>query len=123
MIRLPLDQGLPRSTGKILAGAAWDVVHVYDVGLARATDQKILDYARKDQRVCVTLDADFHALLAVANAGSPSVIRIRREGLRGPDLARLLLDIWPKIERQVRQGALVTITESAVRIRALPVVG
>ena len=32
MKRLLLDQGLPRSTGVILADAGWDVVHVAEVG-------------------------------------------------------------------------------------------
>ena len=105
----------------VLAGAGWDAVHVHDVGLSRATDAQILAQARKDGRTCVTLDADFHALLAVANSVSPSVIRIRREGLRGEALAKLLLTIAPQIEQQVRQGAMVTVTESSVRVRRLPI--
>ena len=75
MIRLLLDQGLPRTTGKLLPAAAWDVMHASDVGLSRATDRQILDYAMSDNRICVTLDADFHALLATAGASKPSVIR------------------------------------------------
>lgn len=77
MKRLFLDQGLPRSTGAILAGAGWDVVHVADVGMSRAEDSSILERARAEQRVCVTLDADFHALLATGGEQSPSVLRIR----------------------------------------------
>lgn len=121
MIRLLLDQGLPRSAVAVLKKVGWDVVHTFEVGLSRAADVELLEVARRESRTVVTLDADFHALLAVANANSPSVIRIRLEGLRGENLAELLISIWPKISRQVEKGALVTVTESALRIRSLPI--
>jgi predicted nuclease of predicted toxin-antitoxin system len=121
LIRLLLDQGLPRSAVAVLQKVGWDVVHTFEVGLSRAADVELLEVARRESRTVVTLDADFHALLAVANANSPSVIRIRLEGLRGENLAELLISIWPKISRQVEKGALVTVTESALRIRSLPI--
>lgn len=105
----------------MLQKVGWDVVHTFEAGLSRAMDIELLEVARREKRVVVTLDADFHAILAVANADAPSVIRIRQEGLRGENLADLLTSIWPKIARQVEKGALVTITESALRIRRLPV--
>jgi hypothetical protein len=40
--------------------------------------------------------------------------------LRGPDLALLIKRIWPKIEPQVKKGAMVTVTESGIRIRNIP---
>ena len=123
MIRLLLDQGLPRATGKHLSATAWDVMHVGDIGLSRATDQQILDYAKSDNRVCVTLDADFHALLATADASGPSVIRIRKEGLHASALAELLTAVWPHVEKHVIDGAMVTITEKSIRVRGLPVSG
>ena len=70
----------------------------------------------------LTLDADFHALLAVANESGPSVIRIRREGLKGREIAALLLAIWPRIETRVQRGAMVTVTETNIRVRNLPLV-
>ena len=121
MIRLLLDQGLPRTTGKLLSAVAWDIVHVGDIGLGRATDQQILDYAKSGSRVCVTLDADFHALLATADATEPSVIRIRREGLNAGAVAELLMKVWPRIEKNVTDGAMITITERSIRVRNLPV--
>lgn len=123
MIRLLLDQGLPRATGKLLSAAAWDVIHVGDVGLSRATDQQILDYAKSDNRICVTLDADFHALLAIADATGPSVIRVRKEGLQARAIADLLMAVWPCIEQSVIDGAMITITEKSIRVRGLPVSG
>ena len=58
MIRLLLDQGLPRSAAKLLSAAGWDVAHVGEVGLSRAEDLQILEHARDQKRTCVTLDAD-----------------------------------------------------------------
>ena len=121
MIKILLDQGLPRSAVARLRESGWDAVHAYAIGLSRASDQAILAYARHERRIVVTLDADFHALLAVTNADAPSVIRIRQEGLHGTKLAELLLRIWPRIERQIMQGAMVTVTETVIRIRQLPV--
>ena len=123
MIRLLLDQGLPRSAGKLLLGAKWDVIHVGDIGLSQATDERILAYASAENRACVTLDADFHALLATSGARQPSVIRIRREGLDAQALADLLIDMWPRIEQSATEGALITVTEKSIRVRALPVGG
>ncbi|MGE0386270.1 MAG: DUF5615 family PIN-like protein [Gammaproteobacteria bacterium] len=121
MTRLLRDQGLPRSTGQLLAAVGWDVVHVSEVGLSRAEDIEILSLARTDNRVCVTLDADFHAYLSTSGAAGPSVVRLRREGLNGAALSNLLLSVWPAIEQVLNEGAMVTITERNVRVRRLPV--
>lgn len=121
MIRLLLDQGLPRGTALHLRREGWDVVHVGEIGMSRATDQEILDYTRHENRVCVTLDADFHALLVLGSEQSPSVVRIRIEGLQAIAMAELLIRIKPHIQSAAEQGALITVTEAQVRIRRLPV--
>ena len=120
MKRILLDQGLPRSAASILRDGGWDVLHTGDIGHATSDDKQILDYARSEKRVIITLDADFHAIIAVENQPSPSVIRIRREGLKGPDLARLVETIWPEIDVQLESGAMVTVTEKSIRIKKIP---
>ncbi len=122
MNRLLLDQGLPRSTANILNNADWEVVHVSDISMSRATDEAILEYARTNNYTCVTLDADFHALLAINNAKRPSVIRIRQEGLNGPALAQLLITIRQKLEQELDVGIMATVTEKTLRIHNLPII-
>jgi predicted nuclease of predicted toxin-antitoxin system len=122
LTRILLDQGLPRSTVLHLTAAGWDVTHVADIGMSQATDREILNLARIKNQIVITLDADFHALLAVANESAPSVVRIRQEGLGGLKLSALLLNIWPKIEGLLQYGAMVTVTAKAIRVRRLPVV-
>lgn len=116
-----LDQGLPYSTVRHLQAAGWDVLHTVDEGMQRATDREIIEYAHKTDRHCITLDADFHSIIAVENAHSPSVIRIRQVGLSGQDMADLLIRIYPDIESDLSAGALVTVTEKSVRVRRLPI--
>ena len=119
-MRLLLDQGLPRSSAEMLRNKGWDIQHTGEIGMSRATDRQILEYARDEQRIVITLDSDFHAILAVENLDSPSVVRIRQEGLRGPELAELVEKIWSKIGQQLGNGAMATITEKAIRIRKIP---
>jgi predicted nuclease of predicted toxin-antitoxin system len=119
--RLVLDQGLPRSTAKILAARGWDVAHTGDIGLSQATDEEILTYAARERRACVTLDADFHALIAVHQMTLPSTIRIRIQGLKGDGLADIIERAWPHIEEAVEAGALVTVSRGAIRVRRLPI--
>jgi predicted nuclease of predicted toxin-antitoxin system len=119
-MRLLLDQGLPRSTVLHLRKANVDAVHVGDMGLTQATDSKILELGRKEAMVVATLDADFHMLLALAGASKPSVIRIRVEGLRGEELARLLVNVLDVCRDDLVEGALVTVTAGKVRVRKLP---
>jgi len=89
--------------------------------MSRASDAEILEFADARNCVVVTLDADFHSLLAVAAAAGPSVVRIRIEGLDANALAKLLETIRPRIEDAVTKGAMVTVTPTAIRIHYLPV--
>ncbi|NCC23503.1 MAG: hypothetical protein EOM26_13815 [Alphaproteobacteria bacterium] len=119
-MKLLLDQGLPRSTVQHLRDQGMIVDHVADIGLDRAPDEDIIAYARNRGQLIVTLDADFHALLAVSRASTPSTIRIRREGLRGLEVAVLILQVLAKVGDELKRGAMVTVTERTIRLRRLP---
>ena len=97
-------------------------MHGQDVGLSASSDTAIADNARMNRQVICTLDADFHAKLAVSGSDTALVIRIRREGLGGQDVADLLVASWQAIARAALSGAMITITETAIRIRRLPIV-
>lgn len=121
MKRLLLDQGCPRSTCTILNTEGWDVIHVGDLCMSRARDAEVLERAMAEGRVCVTLDADFHALLAVSGARGPSTVRIRIEGPDATALANLIRRAWPQIEAHLDRGAMITIDPASIRTRMLPI--
>lgn len=120
-MRLLLDQGLPRGAIDPLRTAGIPVVHTGDEGLAAADDLEILAWARAHRRIIVTLDADFHAAMALSGARRPSVVRIRIEGLKAEPLAALLRSVLAICGTDLVAGALVSVTHSGIRVRSLPI--
>jgi predicted nuclease of predicted toxin-antitoxin system len=121
-MKLLLDQGLPRSSASILRYANIDTIHVGEIGMAMAEDKEILEYGRQQQRIVVTLDADFHALMALSAANFPSVVRIRIEGLRGEGLAALIQRILVEWGEELELGAVLSVDERRMRMRRLPLI-
>jgi predicted nuclease of predicted toxin-antitoxin system len=118
---LLLDQGLPRATVVSLRSLGLPAEHVGDIALAAADDRAILNHARELGQIVVTLDADFHAQLALSGATAPSVIRIRIEGLRAEQLAGLVAEVLARCADDLKSGAMITVTESSLRVRRLPI--
>ena len=121
-MKLLLDQGLPRSTAALLRARGIDTLHVAEIGLSAATDAAILERSHTEERAVVTLDADFHVLLAVTGATAPSVIRLRIEGLRAEALAALLDSVLAQCTEDLEAGAAVTVQPKRVRVRRLPLI-
>jgi predicted nuclease of predicted toxin-antitoxin system len=121
-MKLLLDQGLPRSAASLLRAAGIDTVHTGEIGLATTDDESIIQVARQEERIVVTLDADFHALLALSGADKPSVVRIRIEGLRAEPLATLLQALLEERGSELDKGALMTVQPKRIRIRFLPII-
>ncbi|MBM4094747.1 MAG: hypothetical protein FJ276_35870 [Planctomycetes bacterium] len=117
-----LDQGLPRSTVQHLQDMGLQSVHVGTLGLAAATDETILNAGRDRGAIVVTLDSDFHALLARTKASAPSVIRIRIQGLKGDGVARVIQKVLQAVEGDLLSGAAVTVTERRLALRRLPLI-
>ncbi len=90
-MKLLLDQGLPRSASSLLSQQGFNTIHVSETGMWAAEDAEIIQKAQEESRVVITLDADFHAILALNNFSAPSVIRIRIERLRALALTELIL--------------------------------
>lgn len=119
-MKLLLDQGLPRSASLLLKECGINTIHVGEIGLWAAKDADIIQKAREDNRIVVTLDADFHSILALNNFQLPSVIRIRIERLRAKALTELLIDVINQCQEDLEQGAAVTVEPGRIRIRRLP---
>ena len=107
-----LDQGTPRSVALLLRQAGFDALHTAELDLAEADDLAILRRAATEDRVVITLDADFHALLAISPSLKPSVIRIRIERLRAEPMFRLLQRVIEKCGNDLESGVMVSVQEN-----------
>jgi predicted nuclease of predicted toxin-antitoxin system len=69
----------------------------------------------------VTLDADFHAHLALSAATKPSVIRIRIQGLKAEAFVEVLTRVMEQCASDLNAGAVVSVQERRIRVRRLPI--
>jgi predicted nuclease of predicted toxin-antitoxin system len=120
MTRLLLGQGLAPRAAAILCEHGFDARHVSEVGLDHADDTRILERARTDASICVTLDHDFHAHLAIAGHGQPSVVLLRVQGLDALGQANLIRSVCIQCEAALSEGAAVSADREGIRVRRLP---
>lgn len=120
-MKLLLDQGTPRSAAALLREEGIDAVHTGEIGMANAGDAEIIERAVSENRMVITLDADFHSILALAQATKPSVVRIRLEGLKADEFVRVLHRVLAVCRRDMEAGALISVRDPQIRIRRLPV--
>lgn len=88
--------------------------------MEQAEDVEILERARDDDRVCVTLDHDFHAHLASAGHGRPSVVLLRVQGLDAQGQADLIQSVCIQCAEALAEGAAVSADGEGIRVRRLP---
>lgn len=119
-MKLLLDQGLPRSAAPLLRNAGIDTVHTGGIGYATAEDREIIKRAVQENRTVVTLDSDFHMLLALSGASSPSVIRIRIDGLRAEAIVHLIQEILADWRNEIEAGVAITVQQGRIRFHNLP---
>jgi predicted nuclease of predicted toxin-antitoxin system len=113
MKRILLDQGLAPHAAAILRRDGLDAVHVSEIGMEQAEDIQIMERARIDERVCVTLDHDFHAHLAMTGHGRPSVVLQPVQELDAQGQADLIRLMYAQCEAALSKGAAVSADREA----------
>lgn len=77
--------------------------------------------AAAEERIVVTLDADFSALLSLSDAVQPSVVHLRIEGLASVEAAGTISMVVSGFEDDLVAGCIVSVTLGGIRVRRLPV--
>ncbi len=115
------DMNISLKTVEALQRRGWDVLRVSQCLSIHATDQEILEFARRERRVLITQDLDFSALLALSGHNQPSLVTLRLAVSDPETITRRLLQTLPLVEQALQEGCAVTIEDVRIRIRRLPI--
>ena len=63
MLKVLVDEDLPRSTAALLQSLGINARDVRDVGLKAASDAQVFEYAQKEERIIITRDIEFGSIL------------------------------------------------------------
>ena len=116
-----VDQNRSPRLAQLLRQAGHDAVHTLERGLEQADDDVLLDMARDEQRIVISGDTDFGALLALARQNSPSVILFRsRHHRTAEQQVAVILEHINDLADDLTNGAVAVITDERIRVRRLP---
>ena len=84
---------------------------------------EIFKLAATQNRVLISADTDFNTLLALWHEKKPSVILLRHPRKKPDSQIKLLITSLARIEKALKQGSIVVIEETRIRVRSLPIGG
>jgi predicted nuclease of predicted toxin-antitoxin system len=120
-LRLIADVHISPLTVADLKAQGYDIVRTTDLLPATASDTKILELARLENRIVVTQDLDFSMLIALGKYDQPSLITLRLSSAQPSLITQKLLDILPQLKYELLEGVALTINDKSIRIRKLPI--
>ncbi len=120
-MRILADVHISPRTVAFLCGLGHDVVRVSDLMPADSSDKSIVDRAAAEQRVVLTQDLDFSAIVALSGRTAPSVISLRLSSSRVDHVNAVLEAVLPTVEEAATGGAILSVEDTKIRRRDLPV--
>jgi predicted nuclease of predicted toxin-antitoxin system len=115
------DMNISPLTVLHLKGRGWNIIRVSEVMDKSTKDLGLLEYARRHDMVIITQDLDFSMLLAVKGYGKPSLVNVRLEETKPAYVTSRIIDTVTALEPELAKGAVVTVDETSVRYRYLPI--
>ncbi len=117
MIKFLLDENVPLSIGVFLRDMGFDVVHAKEVEMLGASDNHIMELARRQERTLITFDKHFADLVLYPPNTHWGVIRIRIHPPLLDDVTEALEHFLKEFDTSAVQGTLIVLENDGFRIR------
>ena len=119
-----LDANLSPRLATELIAAGCSTQYVVELGMLRASDIEIINFAKDRRAVVITADVDFGSLLIKHRLSKPSIITLRQvERLNFAELFELLLSTIDTNRSLLRRGGIIVVEPGSIRQRTLPLIG
>src|SRR6266581_1464748 len=99
-MRLLADLHISPITVAFLKSLGHDIVRVNEILPPNASDDAIVQLARRDSRIILTQDLDFSRIIAFSGQISPSLISLRLESSRIEYVNSILSRVLPDLEAE-----------------------
>ncbi len=116
-MKLKLDENLPSELVAELTSAGHDVETVFEEGLQGALDPAILQRARLEGRVLLTLDKGIGHVLQYPPQEYAGVVLFRPNGAGRSVTFEFVRTRFPELSGHDLHGQLVVVTERSIRSR------
>jgi predicted nuclease of predicted toxin-antitoxin system len=118
MLRLLVDEDLPRSLAPALRAAGYEAVDVRDEGLRGQPDAQIFQFAQQQGFAVLTGDVEFGNELVYPPAGHRGVVLARfPNDLPAPTLVKQIVASLAVLAEENLDGAIVVVEPGRVRVR------
>jgi predicted nuclease of predicted toxin-antitoxin system len=120
-VKILLDVCLSPDWVSFFDTRAIESVHWSSIGPRDSRDIDIFRHARECGFILFTHDLDFGTMLAQSQSGRPSVIQARVQDISPKAIGDSICDLIRQFERELRDGALITLLPNRTKVRVLPI--
>jgi predicted nuclease of predicted toxin-antitoxin system len=116
-MKFKIDQNLPVEAAELFTAAGYDAMTVYQQSLGGATDERIVEVCKTEDRISVTADLDLSDIRHYPPAQTPGymVLRLPRQSKQA--LLDLLAKVIPILATRPINGQLWIVEPERLRIR------
>jgi len=121
-MKLLIDNALSPVVAEVMNYAGHDAIHLRGLDMQSAPDVDVFALAERQDRIIISADTDFGALLALRRAPRPSFILFRKTtGVRPRVIADQLKWLLAEYRDDIEAGCILTVTNEHIRVRSLPI--
>lgn len=116
-----VDMPVSPDVARWLSEKCHDAVHASEIGLHDAKDGRILEEARRQERVIITADLDFPQLLALNKSKDPGIILFRGGNYNEQEMLRLVGRVLDSLTEDKIRNSITVVDKSRIRRTPLPI--